>query len=132
MRRVLRGGIIGGLPGLLIGVVPLLLHELDFITADQSQVGFIGIPLLFFGVIFGILWGAADTGYTGKVMLGVLAGFVIGIVGGLLLDAAFDAAGLPRIGFVLWLIPVGMIGGGMLGVRWGEHRSTSLPPAAQH
>ena len=132
MRRVLRGGLIGGLPGFLIAFVPLLLHELDVITSDQSQVGFIGVPLLFLGILFGLLWGAAAAGHTGKVMLGAFAGFVAGIVGGLLLEAALEAAGFGPVALVMLSAPIGMLAGGVFGAWWGEHRSRSHPTAPQY
>jgi hypothetical protein len=43
--------VIGALPGLLIVFVPLVLASLDVITFDQSRIGIIGVPLLFFGVL---------------------------------------------------------------------------------
>lgn len=132
MRRVLRGGLIGGLPGFLIALVPLLLYEMDVITSDQSQAGFIGVPLLFLGILFGLLWGASTSGHAGKVMLGAFGGFVAGIVASLLLEAALEAAGFGPVALVMLLTPMGMIAGGVLGVWWGEHHPTSYPPAPQH
>jgi hypothetical protein len=44
MRRIIVGGLIGGLPGMLIAQVPVLLHQAGIITADQSQLGFVGVP----------------------------------------------------------------------------------------
>jgi hypothetical protein len=132
MRRVFRYGAIGALPGLLVGLVPLLLHEVGVITSDQSQIGFIGVPLLFIGVFVGTLAGASDTGYGGKVMLGVAAGFVVGLGGGLLIDAALTAAGATVAGLWLLLAPAAMIAGGVLGARWGEHGGGSHTTAAQH
>jgi len=55
MRRIVFGGLIGGLPGMLIAQVPFLLHQLGYITADQSQIGFIGVPLLFLGLLINAL-----------------------------------------------------------------------------
>ena len=51
MRRVVLGGVIGGLPGMLIALVPLVMHDVGLITSDQSQIGFIGVPLLFIGCL---------------------------------------------------------------------------------
>jgi hypothetical protein len=132
MRQVLRGGLIGGLPGFLIAFVPLLLHEMGVITSDQSQVGFIGVPLLFLGILFGLLWGSSSSGHSGKVMLGALVGFVAGILGGMLLDVALQAAGLGPAALIVLLAPIGMLAGGVLGVRWGEHHPTSHPNAPQY
>lgn len=132
MRQVLRGGLIGGLPGFLIALVPLLLHEMDVITSDQSQIGFIGVPLLFLGILFGLVWGASTSGHTGKVMFGALVGFVVGIICGLLLEAALEAAGFGPVALILLLTPIGMLAGGVLGARWGEHHPTSYPTAPQH
>lgn len=39
MRRVAFGGMIGGLPGMLIALVPLLLYQFDVISSDSSQIG---------------------------------------------------------------------------------------------
>lgn len=132
MRRVLRGGVIGGLPGFLIAFVPLLLHEMDVITSDQSQIGFIGVPLLFLGILFGLLWGASAAGHTGKVMLGAFAGFVASVVGSLLLEAALEAAGFGPVPLVMLFVPLGMLAGGVFGAWWGEHHPTSHPTASQH
>jgi len=132
MRQVLRGGLIGGLPGFLIAFVPLLLHEMDVITSDQSQVGYIGVPLLFLGILFGLLWGASTSGHTGKVMLGAFVGFVAFLIGSLLLELALEAAGFGPVGLVMLLTPIGLIAGGVLGVRWNEHHPTSYPTAPQH
>lgn len=132
MRRVLRGGLIGGLPGFLIAFVPLVLHDMDVITSDQSQIGFMGIPLLFIGILLGLEWGASATGHSGKVTLGAFAGFVTGIIGGLLLEAALEAAGFGPIALVMVVAPIGMLAGGVLGAWWGEHHPTSPPTAPQY
>lgn len=60
-RRGLIGGVIGFVPGALLVAIPILLHELDVITADQSQIGFLGIFLTPVGVIAGVLIGAMTT-----------------------------------------------------------------------
>lgn len=62
------------------------------ISSDASQIGFVGIPLLFIGVIVGLLIGASKTDYSGRVMLGALAGFFVGLAGGVALDVAAGAA----------------------------------------
>ena len=121
MRRVLLGGVIGGLPGMLIALVPLLLYQFDVISSDASQIG------LFIGVIVGMLIAASNTGYLGRSMLGALAGFVVGLAGGVACVAATGAPGL-------WLFttPAAMVDGGVLGAWWGERGPTSHPTAPQH
>ena len=127
MRKVLLGGIAGAVPGLLVAVIPLVLSSLDVITSDESQVGFIGVPLLFIGVFVGTLIGARDLPHPGRVMLGVFAGLIVGLAGGIAISGA--AATGP-----LWLIvaPATMIAGGMLGARGDESSNPPQRPAAQH
>lgn len=55
--RVLLGGLVGAAPGVLLMVVPVALHAADLITADQSQIGFIGMPLALLGLFAGALAG---------------------------------------------------------------------------
>ncbi len=127
MRRVLLYGAIGGLPGLLIAVVPLLLHEAGVITSDQSQIGFIGVPLLFIGVVIGITMGVPDSPQRGKAMLGMILGGLLGVVA----TAATSANGVGGPWFLL-LGPIGLIGGAMLGLRLGHHGTGPGRPAAHH
>jgi len=127
MRRVFLGGMIGALPGLLIALVPLVLTSLDVITSDQSQIGFIGVPLIFFGVLVGTLIGTRGSTHPGKVMLGVGIGFVVGLAGGIALNAA---TAVPLVW--LFLTPAAMIGGGVLGASRVEHTIPPQLPAAQH
>lgn len=124
MRRVLYGGLLGALPGaLLIGVV-VVLHTLDVITADQSQIGFIGVPLLFIGVLLGTAVGAAATGSTSEV----LAWMGIGLLVGIALSSV-----LMRVVAGGWLmfVPLLMLGGGVFGA-WRHENHTPHPPAIQH
>ena len=55
---VLAGAAFGVLPGVLIIAVPVLLHSLDVITSDQSQIAFIGMPIGFIGLLVGAAIGA--------------------------------------------------------------------------
>ena len=132
MRRVLRGGAFGALPGVLLMVVPLTLYSFDVITSVQSQIGFLGIPLLFLGALIGILTGASGTRHAGKVGLGAVTGFVAGLAAGVLIDLALSAAGTGVGGTWLFLAPAGMIAGGAYGAYRGEHTLMSRPPAGQH
>jgi uncharacterized membrane protein YccC len=106
MRKVLLGGTIGALPGATIILVTALLHETGLITSDQSQIAFIGVPILFAGVLVGTLSGGA-----GRTALGVATGFVVGMTVGMLLTPATFPG--------LWLIttPAAMIAGGALAAR---------------
>ena len=131
MRSVFLGGVIGGLPGLLIGLVPLVLLEFDVITSDQSQIGFVGIPLLFLGVFFGAMFGAHGLAHPGRVMLGLGVGFVLGLALGIGIDSALYAAGVTVPGLPLFLPPVAMIGGATAGAWWSEHSSPPLQTATQ-
>ena len=116
MRRVLLGGVIGALPGLLIALVPLVLASFDVITSDQSQIGFVGVPLIFFGVLVGTSIGARGSAHPGMVMLGVGIGFVVGLAGGIAINVA---TAVPLVW--LFLAPAAMIAGGVLGERRDEH-----------
>jgi len=111
MRRVALGGVLGGLPGLLIAVVPLLLHEFGVISSDQSQVGFVGVPLLIIGMLVGTFTAASGSGCTGTVMLGAVAGFVVAV----LINAGLSAVGAMLGPIFLFLTPLGMIAGALLG-----------------
>ena len=127
MRRVLLGGVIGALPGLLIALVPLVLASFDVITSDQSQIGFVGVPLIFFGVLVGTSIGARGSAHPGMVMLGVGIGFVVGLAGGIAINVAIT---VPLAW--LFLTPAAMIAGGVLGARRDEHTNPQQLPAAQH
>ena len=99
------GGILGGLPGLFLIAVPTLLAVLDLITADQSQIGFLGLPLMVIGIVIGTVLGAGRE-CSGAVMAGVVAGLVFGlVVGGVL------AANRILPGLWLVMVPSSMIGG---------------------
>lgn len=56
-RRVLLGGAVGAVPGVLLMVVPVALSAADVITSDQSQIGFIGMPVALLGLFGGALAG---------------------------------------------------------------------------
>ena len=60
--RVVLGGLVGVLPGVLLLAVPVVLASMDVITSDQSQIGFLGIPLALMGLLVGALLG----GLTGR------------------------------------------------------------------
>jgi hypothetical protein len=126
MRRVFLGGLIGALPGLLIALVPLALTSLDVITSDQSQIGFIGVPLILLGALVGTSIGARGSTHPGKVMLGVGIGFVVGLAGGIALNLTTP---VPLAG--LFLVPAAMISGGVLGAWRDEHTNPPHLPAAQ-
>ncbi len=117
IRRVALGGVLGGLPGMLIVVVPMLLHRFGVISADQSQIGFVGVPLLVIGTFAGVSVAATDTGRAGRVMLGAAAGFVAGLALGLLADVLLLAIGAGPPATWLLLTPVGMIAGALLALR---------------
>ena len=116
MRRVLIGGLLGAAPGaLLLGVVGIL-HATDVITSDQSQIGFAGIPLLFFGLLIGLLAGAAAAGNTSSVLAWMGIGFVVGIA----VSVAFSQ--LLAAGWLV-VVPLLMLGGGVLGAWRHEHHA---------
>lgn len=117
MRRVLKGGLLGALPGVLIVGVFGTLYATGVITADQSQGGFIGIPLLFFGLLIGLIAGASAAECTSSVLLWMGIGFVIGVA---------SSVALGRFLVVSWLllVPLFMLGGGVLGAWRHEHRAS--------
>ena len=127
MRRVLLGGIAGAVPGLLIAFVPLVLTSLDVITSDESQIGFIGVPLIFIGVFVGTGNAARNTEHPGRVMLGVGIGFLVGVAGGIVIS------GVASTG-PLWLVvaPAAMILGGALAARSDQGSDSGQLPAALH
>ena len=132
MRRVLLGGLIGALPGLLIVLLPVLLHSLDAITSDQTQIGFIGVPLIVFGVLIGTFVGASGSAHPGRVMFGVVLGFALGLAGGIAIHSAVQATGVAVAGIWLFLTPAAMIAGGAVGARSSEHTTRPHVPASQH
>ena len=104
--RVAKGGILGAVPGLLLIGVPVLLAELDVITADQSQIGFLGVPLMILGIFAGTMLEAG-----GHDTLPVLGGVGAGLLLGLVVGGTLAANGvLP--GLWLILVPAAMITGG--------------------
>jgi len=117
--RVVTGGVLGGLPGLLLIAVPVLLAALDLISADQSQIGFLGVPLMIVGIFIGAVLGAGRE-CSVAVIVGVGAGLVLGLmVGGVL------AANGVLPGLWLVIVPSGMIGGGAVGaLRSGPQRTS--------
>jgi hypothetical protein len=118
--RVVRYATIGALPGLLLAVVPLLLHGVGAISSDQSQIGFLGLPVLVVGTVVGAVTAAAGAGSSGAALLGGGAGFVIGTIAGVLVATA---TGLP--GVWLFTTTLGMIAGAALATRMhrrGDHR----------
>ena len=118
LARVVTGGVLGGLPGLLLIGLPVLLAALDLITADQSQIGFLGVPLMVLGIFVGTAVGAGRE-YALAVIVGVGAGLILGVtVGGLL------AANRVLPGLWLLLVPAGMVTGGAVGaLRSGRERT---------
>lgn len=127
MRRVALGGVAGGLPGVLIVFVPLLLHGAGLITSDQSQVGFIGIPVAFTGAFIGGLGGAAGTPLAGRVALGLILGLGGGIAGGVGLTLVLRSAGVSVPGLWLFLALPAMIAGGVI-AAWSGPRAGTAPP----
>jgi hypothetical protein len=119
MRKVLLGGVIGALPGGLFLLVVFVLETTDVISSDASQIGFIGLPVLFLGTLIGVWIGGSGTPHAGKVAAWTVVGGVAGIVAGFV-------TGVP----VLWLVlgPIGMIAGGVLGAQWGERRAGLSSP----
>ena len=106
----------------MIAVVGIL-HSLGAITSDQSQIGFLGVPVLFFGLLIGMLAGAAAAGNTSAV----LAWMGIGLIGGIALGAALTPV-MP--GSWLIAVPLLILGGGVFGAWRHEHnspRSTAIP-----
>ena len=125
MHRVAIGGVLGGLPGFLIALVPLLLHDFGVISSDQSQIGFVGVPLLIIGTLVGTFTAASDSGCTGTVMLGAVAGFVVGV----LINAGLSAVGAGLGAVFLFLTPLGMIAGALLGTYLcGRHIEQNHTP----
>lgn len=66
LARVLTGALLGSLPGVLLLGVPVLLSEMGVITADQPQVGFLGLPLVPLGLLVGTALGAALPGHSSE------------------------------------------------------------------
>lgn len=103
------------MPGASIILVAMALHGLDVISADQSQIGFVGVPVLLVGTFVGLAHGAGEQ--STAAMVGAGAGFVVGLAAGVAL-----ATLLGSLGFVvggLWLVstPVAMALGALVAVR---------------
>lgn len=125
MRRVLIGGLAGAAPGALIIGGAFLLASLDVITSDQSQIAFLGIPFLAIGLLVGLLAPAVRQGIGGQVVAGMGLGLAAGI-------AATIAMTTVSPGFWLWLVPVTMLGGAVVGAWWAEHHSHPTGTTPQH
>jgi hypothetical protein len=123
MRRVLLGGIFGALPGVLIIGTAAILHSLEMITSDQSQIAFIGVPLLALGLPIGLLSGAAAAHNTQAVLSGMAAGLAVGVALAMALTAVFPAAWLV-------LVPVLLLAGAGFGAWRHDHRMP--PPPLAH
>lgn len=107
--EVVKGGVLGGVPGLLVVGVPVLLAVLDLITADQSQIGFLGVPIMIVGIFIGAALGAGR-----QHSLPVTVGVAAGLVGGVAVGGSLAANGvLP--GLWLLFVPVSMVAGGAFG-----------------
>ena len=112
---LVRGGLLGAVPGALIVLVPLVLHGLDVISADQSQIGFAGIPVLLIGTFLGL--GLAAGERATPAVIGAGAGFVAGLAGGVALGQLLRHAGSSMGGLWLVLAPIAMIFGAVVAVR---------------
>lgn len=123
MRRVLMGGLAGGLPGGLIIGIAALLHSFNVITSDQSQIAFIGVPLLALGLPIGLLSGAAAAGNSQAVLSGMGAGLAAGVGLAMALTSVFPGAWLV-------LVPALMMAGALFGAWRHDHRAP--PPPLAH
>ena len=117
-RRTVIGALVGAAPGALLVLVPLVLHALGVITADQSQIGFAGVPLLLIGLVAGAL-ARGPAGRGGFVAAGLGAGFVAGAVGGVVVTELLRDAGYVVPGIWVVAVPLLMIAGAALGARRG-------------
>ena len=99
-RRVAIGGALGALPGLAVALVPLVLHELGVISADQSQIGFVGLPLLVVGTLVGVVAAVSGTDAASAVWSGIGLGSVVGLGVGVLVTVVCrpSASGCPARG----------------------------------
>lgn len=113
MRNVIRSGLVGAVPGLLLLAVSVAV-EAWVESGGGIGFGLVGMLLLWVGVFLGMLRAATRVEYGGRLLLGVGCGFVVGLVGGMALVAGDVAPTGP-----LWvlLVPVGMFTGGLL-VAW--------------
>jgi hypothetical protein len=123
MRRVMISGIWGALPGAAIIGIAALLHSMNVITSDQSQIAFIGVPLLALGLPIGLLSGAAAAGSSQAVLSGMGVGLAAGVALAMALTASFPGAWLV-------VVPAFMMAGAMVGAWRHDHRAPP-PPLAQ-
>ena len=123
MRRVLLGGLIGAAPGALFLLTVFILETTDVISSDASQIGFIGLPILFLGTLIGLVIGSSTNPHGAAIGVGALLGVAAGIAAGIGIGEALRAAGVSVGGLWLILGPLGMIGGGVTGAWWGEHHT---------
>ena len=80
MRRVLLGGVIGAVPGGLFVLVVFVLEATDVISSDASQIGFLGLPVLFLGTLVGVAAGASGHPHGGMIAVGALLGYTVSVM----------------------------------------------------
>lgn len=117
-RRTVRGALLGAAPGALLVLVPLVLHAAGVITADQSQIGFAGVPLLLIGLSIGAVT-RSPAGAGTRVAAGLGAGFLVGAVGGVVVTELLRNTGFVVPGVWIVAVPLLMIAGAALGARRG-------------
>ena len=76
-------------------LVPIALHELDVISSDAAQIGFLGVPLVVIGAVVGALHGATEVGCGDVAVPPAGLGFVVGVIAGGVLGAS--AVAVPAL-----------------------------------
>jgi hypothetical protein len=120
MRRVLIGGLIGAVPGLLLMAVAIG-TEMWVETGGGLGIGIMGLMLVWLGIFVGASVGAAKTDFSRSVKRGAGIGFLVGFVGAFVTSSTGLGIGIS------WLVltPIAMIVGGLIGAWRGEHRHVS-------
>ena len=125
MRRVLIGGVLGGAPGVVIMALGFELVATGVTDLTEAQIGVIGLPMLFLGMIVGMMIGGSFTMDLGMLTCGMSLGFLVGGVLALVIDMAVPGA---------WraVMPVSVLAGGTAGAWWCERQQETGERGARH
>lgn len=115
-RRVALAGVLGTLPGFVLVLIPIVLHEMGVISSDQSQIAFSGLPLMIVGAIASTAAIGSNAGVGAVALAGGFGGFAVGLTVGLAVGGVLRAVGTGVVGTWLLLTPIGIVVGATLAV----------------
>lgn len=124
MRRVLIGGVLGGVLGATVMIVGFELTATGVANFTEAQVGVVGLPMLFLGMIVGMMIGGAFRLDLGMIMCGTSLGFLLGGLLALAINTFVPGA---------WraIMPVAVLAGGTAGAWWCERQQISAEGASR-